>query len=78
MKPLIDRLQIAQGNNNADELIPEVIEMLCQQQAEIEALEAKTLTDEEIDLIAGMVPTIPTGWDLIEFARAILRKANEK
>jgi len=39
---------------------------------------AKTLTDEEIDLIAGMVPTIPTGWDLIEFARAILRKANEK
>ena len=39
---------------------------------------AKTLTDEEIDLIAGMVPTIPTGWDLIEFARAILRKAQEK
>ena len=37
-----------------------------------------TLTDEEIDLIAGMVPTIPTGWDLIEFARAILRKAQEK
>lgn len=41
MKHLIDRLQIAQGNNNADELIPEVIEMLCQQQAEIEVLKAK-------------------------------------
>ena len=40
--------------------------------------QAKTLTDEEIDLIAGMVPTIPTGWDLIEFAKAILRKASEK
>ena len=41
MKHLIDRLQIAQGNNNADELIPEVIEMLRQQQAEIEALKVK-------------------------------------
>jgi len=39
---------------------------------------AKTLTDEEIDLIAGTVPIKPTGWDLIEFARAILKKASEK
>jgi len=52
--------------------------MLRQLQAENEALKAKALTDEEIDLIAGMVPTIPTAWDLIEFARAILRKAQEK
>ena len=43
MKHLIDRLQIAQGNNNADELIPEVIEMLCQQQSEIEELKEKDL-----------------------------------
>jgi len=28
MKHLIDRLQIAQGNNNVEELIPEVIKML--------------------------------------------------
>lgn len=27
MKHLIDRLEIAQGNNNADELIPEAIAM---------------------------------------------------
>jgi len=43
MTHLIDRLQIAQGNNNADELIPEVIEMLCQQQSEIEELKEKDL-----------------------------------
>ena len=41
MKHLIDRLEIAQGNNNADELIPEAITMLRKQQAEIEALKEK-------------------------------------
>ena len=39
MKHLIDRLEIAQGNNNADELIPEAIAMLRQQQALINQLE---------------------------------------
>ena len=33
---LADELEIAQGNNNADELIPEAITMLRQQQDEIE------------------------------------------
>ena len=40
MKHIADRLEIAQGNNNAEELIPEAIAMLRQQQAEIEALKA--------------------------------------
>ena len=37
---LADKLEIAQGNNNAEELIPEAVAMLRQQQAEIEALKA--------------------------------------
>jgi len=53
--------------------------MLRQQQAEIEALKAKTLTDEEIDHA-----WFNYGWgsvekdDLMKFARAILIKAQEK
>jgi hypothetical protein len=54
MKLLIDRLQIAQGNNNADELIPEVIEMLCQQQVEIEALKDKLmLAKQSLEIVEG-------------------------
>ena len=50
MKHLIDKLQIAQGNNNVEELIPEVIEMLRQQQAEIEqwGVDFDKLTDDFI------------------------------
>ena len=44
MKHLIDRLQIAQGNNNVEELIPEAIEMLRQLQAR-----NKLLTDVLIE-----------------------------
>jgi len=49
---LADELEIAQGNNNADELIPNAIAMLRQQQAEIEALK-ETLQgrDRYIDLL---------------------------
>ena len=48
-----------------------------QQQAEIEALKAKTLTDEEIiEIWSGM--ETDTGEQNIIFARAILRKAQEK
>ena len=51
--------------------------MLRQQQAEIEALKAKTLTDEEIiEVWCGM--ETDTGEQNIAFARAILRKAQEK
>ena len=48
-----------------------------QQQAEIEALKAKTLTDDEIiEIWCGM--ETDTGEQNIDFARAILRKAQEK
>ena len=49
-----------------------------QQQAEIEALKAKTLTDEEIKEFITVFPIIFTPMDLLGFARAILRKAQEK
>ena len=38
---LINKLHIAQGNNNVDELTPEVINMLRQQAKEIENLKSK-------------------------------------
>lgn len=43
---LSDELEIAQGNNNADELIPNAIAMLRQQQAEIEGLKKKIISLE--------------------------------
>ena len=49
-----------------------------QQQSEIEALKAKTLTDEEIKEFITVFPIIFTPMDLLGFARAILRKAQEK
>jgi uncharacterized membrane protein YkoI len=53
--------------------------MLRQQQAEIEALKAKTLTDEEIiDIALKEVDGWVTKEHLKNFARAILRKAQEK
>jgi len=57
--------------------IQKVATMLRQQQAEIEALKAKTLTDKEIiEIWSGM--ETDTGEQNIIFARAILRKAQEK
>jgi len=55
----------------------QVATMLRQQQAEIEALKAKTLTDDEIIEIWCVMET-DTGKQNIDFARAILRKAQEK
>ena len=46
-----------------------------QQQAEIEALEMRELTDEEIDEV---LYSMDWAHDPVEFARAILRKAQEK
>ena len=43
---LADELEIAQGNNNADELIPEAIAMLRQQQAEIEVLKSHPVKEQ--------------------------------
>ena len=50
--------------------------MLRQQQAEIEALKLRELTDEEI-MNEWYSECCPNG-DLIKFARAILKKAREK
>ena len=51
--------------------------MLRQQKAEIEALKAKTLTDNEIiEIWSGM--ETDTGEQNIAFVRAILKKAQEK
>ena len=57
--------------------IKNLTQKVSQQQAEIEALKAKTLTDEEIiEIWSGM--ETDTGEQNIIFARAILRKAQEK
>ena len=65
--------------------IQKVATMLRQQQAEIEALKAKTLTDEEIietvkDHFIGAIKLgiVLTNDNVLDFARAILRKAQEK
>jgi hypothetical protein len=50
---LADELEIAQGNNNADELIPEAITMLRQQQAEI--AELKVMLGHYEDVYEGVV-----------------------
>ena len=49
-----------------------------QQQAEIEALKAKTLTDEEIVELHRQFRLFDSVYTTIKLARAILRKANEK
>lgn len=85
---LADELEIAQGNNNADELIPEAVaDMIRQQQAEISNLKAgllshhdiypvkEQLTDEEIVNIGYHYGELGLNLEMI---RAILRKASEK
>jgi hypothetical protein len=52
--------------------------MLRQQQAEIEALKMRELTDEEINQIVWQQNLLLGNDDLRKFARAILKKANEK
>ena len=52
MKHIADRLEIAQGNNNVDELIPEAIAMLRQQQADLEHMwMANTVLEAEIEAL---------------------------
>jgi len=63
-----------QDKDDTEEMLRHQLQIL---QAEIEALKAKTLTDEEILQFRDKVP-YSLGSDLIEFARAILRKAQEK
>ena len=59
---------------NHDKLYAKVVE----QQAEIEMLKTKTLTDEEILKMAADKFHYSEYKLVIEFARAILRKAQEK
>jgi hypothetical protein len=54
---LIDELEIAQGNNNVDELIPEAIVMLRQQQAEIEALK------EALKILVDIAESTDPKWE---------------
>ena len=73
---LIELLDKNSGDGNTP--LRKAVTLLQQQQAEIEALKAKTLTDEEIIEIGNAVTNLidsNEGW--IEFARAILRKAQE-
>ena len=55
----------------------QVATMLRQQQAEIEALKAKTLTDEEIDDFTARIYNCRTGAEAHKIVLAILRKAQE-
>jgi len=74
---LIELLDKNSGDGNTP--LRKAVTLLQQQQAEIEALKAKTLTDEEIIEIGNAVTNLidsNEGW--IEFARAILKKASEK
>jgi len=59
-------------NNDA---IKELIDFIRKQQAEIEALKAKTLTDGEILNMYLKQTNGNKDLDILEFARAILRKA---
>ena len=75
---LADKLENKDRLWSVDEkLMVKTCAMLRQQQVEIEALKAKTLTDDEIiEIWCGM--ETDTGEQNIAFARAILRKAQEK
>jgi len=66
-----------QGNDGAGNMHSQIAAMLRQQQAEIEALKAKTLTDEEI---LDVEKRLRNNGDFCElhFAKAILKKASEK
>jgi len=75
---LADALQETEPYYSTDyKLFDKAATMLRQQQEEIEALKSKTLTDNEIiEIWSGM--ETDTGEQNIAFARAILRKAQEK
>jgi hypothetical protein len=65
----------------SENLVGKAATMLRQQQAEIEALKAnpvKELTDEEINWLAKAYSTMEGELNAPAFARAILRKAQDK
>jgi hypothetical protein len=83
-RELASNLEITDALNIADHLsrgqydwCPEAEWVLRKQYHRIKELEAKTLTDVEISLIAEEF-TGADGLDVVDFGRAILRKAQEK
>jgi hypothetical protein len=85
-RELASNLEITDALNIADHLsrgqydwCPEAEWVLRKQYHRIKELETKTLTDEEIDVVGDEVSNlIDTYAGRREFARAILRKAQEK
>ena len=74
-------LEIEYENYEDDEILKQAATMLRQQQAEIEALKLRELSDEEIMQVCSQIEpfddtTIEQAF--IEFARAILKKASDK
>ena len=73
---LADALKNMESGWFDDLTLKEAATMLRQQQVEIEALKAKTLTDEEIIELFANHKFSEEG--VAKFARAILKKASEK
>jgi len=75
---LVTREEIATMLRQQQEQIDKLTAIVALREMEIEALKAKKLTDEEIVKIHNEI----YGWngmaDIKDFARAILRKAQEK
>jgi hypothetical protein len=67
-------LEIEYADYEDDEILKQASTMLRQQQAEIEALKLRELTDREIMELYCMT----SNNDPLEFARAILQKASEQ
>jgi hypothetical protein len=61
------------AKNRGDSISRQLADIVCQQQAEIEALKLRELTDEEI-----ISEWIGNDRNYYNFARAILKKASEK
>ena len=73
---LADKLHLISSQEK--DLLNKAVNMLRQQQIEIDRLKTKTLTDEEITVIATQGRNDLTVPAHISFARAILKKASEK
>ena len=71
-------LEIEYENYEDDDILKQAATMLRQQQAEIEALKLRELSNEEIEELSEQ--HLDWNWQTgnIDFARAILRKASEK
>jgi hypothetical protein len=70
------------AKNRGDSISRQLADIVCQQQAEIESLKLRELTDEEIteeiEKIFGKIIDPEVLKDELTLARAILKKASEK